>query len=334
MWKLLIFHFNFALLILNFSLSVGCKKSSSAQNLPPEKVIATVNKIPIALNAFERILSSEGWKYGIDIADEKNFKTIKMQILESLIKDTLLLQQAEKEGISLAKQEIQDDLTSFQSLYQQKNGLEKALEKQGLSLEVWQEERKNQLLIKKLAQSFGNKVGHVSKSEIKTYYQQNRSRFVQPEKIHLKQITTDSWEKSENLRKRILKGDSFEEMAKKYSLSPDREKGGDIGFFSRGTMPAEFDTVGFTLEKGELSPVIQSTYGYHIFKLVDRIPPKNIPLEQVEKDIRSQIQTSLGKKAFDTWYQEKRKNAEIYINQAALDEFQPEAQEGIADNEE
>ncbi|MBO4600437.1 MAG: peptidylprolyl isomerase [Bacteroidales bacterium] len=73
------------------------------------------------------------------------------------------------------------------------------------------------------------------------------------------------------LRERILKGDKFSMLAKLYSQDPgSASKGGELGFFGRGRMVSEFEAAAFALKPGEVSPIVETQYGFHIIQLIER----------------------------------------------------------------
>lgn len=73
------------------------------------------------------------------------------------------------------------------------------------------------------------------------------------------------------LRERILKGDNFSMLARLYSQDPgSATKGGELGFFGRGRMVAEFEAAAFALKPGEVSPIVETEYGFHIIQLIER----------------------------------------------------------------
>lgn len=73
------------------------------------------------------------------------------------------------------------------------------------------------------------------------------------------------------LRERIVKGESFSMLATLYSQDPgSAKKGGELGFFSRGQMVAEFESAAFSLKPGEVSPIIETQFGFHIIQLIER----------------------------------------------------------------
>jgi peptidyl-prolyl cis-trans isomerase C len=75
---------------------------------------------------------------------------------------------------------------------------------------------------------------------------------------------------AEQCRQEILEGQSFAEVAKRVSKCPSGSKGGDLGYFTRGQMVPQFDKVAFELPVGELSPPVQTQFGWHLLTVTDR----------------------------------------------------------------
>jgi len=104
-------------------------------------------------------------------------------------------------------------------------------------------------------------------------------------------------EKEEKIRKRAEKlleeingGADFEKLAKQYSEDTvSAEKGGDLGYFSRGTMVKPFEKMAFSLKPGELSPVVKTPFGFHIIKIEDVKEAGVKPLEQVKSEIEKEL---------------------------------------------
>lgn len=73
------------------------------------------------------------------------------------------------------------------------------------------------------------------------------------------------------LRERVIKGEKFSMLATLYSQDPaSAKKGGELGFFSRGDMVADFESAAFALKPGEVSPIVETQYGFHIIQLIER----------------------------------------------------------------
>jgi parvulin-like peptidyl-prolyl isomerase len=74
---------------------------------------------------------------------------------------------------------------------------------------------------------------------------------------------------AQDLKIRISKGESFANLAKEHSIDVSKKRGGDLGFFARGSMVSEFEKTAFALEKGQVSDIIKTQFGYHIIKRLD-----------------------------------------------------------------
>jgi parvulin-like peptidyl-prolyl isomerase len=89
------------------------------------------------------------------------------------------------------------------------------------------------------------------------------------EKIRCSHILVEKMSTAEQLLQRLAKGESFEALAAQYSIDGSRKRGGDLGYFGRGTMVREFENAAFALKKGEISGLVKTQFGYHIIKRTD-----------------------------------------------------------------
>ena len=85
-------------------------------------------------------------------------------------------------------------------------------------------------------------------------------------KIHCAHILVEKLSVAQELRAKIAKGESFANLAKEYSIDVSKKRGGDLGFFGRGMMVSEFEKAAFALQKGQVSDVVKTQFGYHIIK--------------------------------------------------------------------
>ena len=113
--------------------------------------------------------------------------------------------------------------------------------------------------------------------------------------------------------KAVKKGESFEALAKKFSISPDAAEGGDIGFVPKGVIGV-FDTV-FNYKTGQISPVLKSSYGFHFIKVIDKISATQMNFEQAKKKIYEVISSEKQQAAFTLWLETAIKNAKIEKNE-------------------
>lgn len=123
------------------------------------------------------------------------------------------------------------------------------------------------------------------------------------EQVHARHILVETKEEAQAALERLEKGEDFAALARELSTDEaSKEKGGDLGWFPRRLMVPEFEAVAFTLEPGEVSQVVQSTFGYHVIEVLER---------EEERELEPQALQRLRNKAFFDWLEEQREAAVI-----------------------
>jgi len=151
----------------------------------------------------------------------------------------------------------------------------------------------------------------VSSKEIEDYYQNNQEKFGQPKRVKVRHIliradakdaeaSAKAKQKAESVQKEAAGGKDFSQLAKQYSEDPGtKERGGEIGFITKGMVVPEFEQAAFSMKVGEVSPVIQTPYGFHILKVDDIQEARTEPLEKVKDQIDALLR---NRKARDMAY--------------------------------
>ncbi|MGW8289312.1 MAG: peptidylprolyl isomerase [Candidatus Bathyarchaeia archaeon] len=88
-------------------------------------------------------------------------------------------------------------------------------------------------------------------------------------KVHCAHILVKTEKEVNNILERLKKGEKFWAIAKDVSLCPSKKRGGDLGTFGRGQMVKEFETAAFALDKGQISGIVKTQFGYHIIKRLE-----------------------------------------------------------------
>ncbi len=141
----------------------------------------------------------------------------------------------------------------------------------------------------------------ISDTELKAQYQQNIQQYEVPNRVHAEHILlmtvgkTDAeveeiHQKAEDVLKQAKKGANFEDLAKKYSEDPgSKDKGGDLGWITQGQTVPEFEKTAFGLDKGKISDLVKTQYGFHIIKVLDKETAHTKPFEEVKDSIRTPL---------------------------------------------
>ena len=124
----------------------------------------------------------------------------------------------------------------------------------------------------------------VSEADAKKYYDQQVGSAKPQEEVHARHILVDSEALAKELRDKITKGEDFVALAKQHSKDPgSKDEGGDLGYFGRGQMVPVFEDTAFKLAKGEVSPPVQSQFGWHIVKVEDRRQRGAPPFDSIKE---------------------------------------------------
>ncbi|HCL86957.1 MAG TPA: peptidylprolyl isomerase [Comamonadaceae bacterium] len=147
-------------------------------------------------------------------------------------------------------------------------------------------------MLGKRTESQSRPTGPVLESLARQNYQAQQKRFQQPERVRARHIliplnAPDARAHAEDLRRQVLAGASFEELAKEFSKDPgSAAKGGDLGFFTRGKMVAPFEEAAFALDKpGAVADVVESKFGFHVIQLVDKRAAGIQPFDEVKEQL-------------------------------------------------
>jgi len=118
--------------------------------------------------------------------------------------------------------------------------------------------------------------------------------------------------KAKDVLKKVKGGEDFSELAKAYSIdSATSENSGEIGTISRGQMDEAFEKAAFGLEKNSISDIVQTSEGYHIIKVTDKVPAKEAELKAVKDNVYATILEERINEEYTSWLDEKQEEYKI-----------------------
>ncbi len=246
------------------------------------------------------------------------FQELVHDVLDKVIDDYTIIAYGIKKGIEVPVGQIDKGVEEKQKKINPKS-FENFLNENEISFGRWRQLTEDEIKVKYVLEREIGKDIKVTMEEIQSHYYKNLESYAVPERVRVRHIVTDSLKKADEIYKRILEGENFAKLAINHSLSPDRAKGGDLGYFARGTFPKEFDDACFKLTKGELSPVVQSQYGFHIFKLLDKKPAGRKDLSEVAAQIQEGLYGEKLKTRYDVWLSKVKKEVKVEISQEVVD---------------
>jgi parvulin-like peptidyl-prolyl isomerase len=289
---------------------------------PDSPIVESKGRTFISIREFNDTFSDymKRWAYSDDQSSSLPFEELmklKMAVLERMIEEKLILQKAREINIDISKEEIDYIWKDIMKDYTEAD-FDAIRMRESINVNRLMDQIRKEILKMKVINRFLGEKVKVDLEEARIYYEQRKDLYRIPDQVRAGQIVVPSEREAKNIVSQLKKGARFYELAKRYSISPEGKKGGDLGFFGPGQMPNEFDKVVFSLAPGHYSPIVSSPYGYHIFFVYERRKGGIQPFKDVMARVITSLQEEKMRKCYNEWIGEMRKEAEIKINSKLL----------------
>jgi peptidyl-prolyl cis-trans isomerase SurA len=294
-----------------------------------EKVAAVVgDNIILASEVEEKAapMLADAGKIGDPAKRSARATALRREVLDRLIDDELILQQASELKLSVTNEQVDqsiDEIKKQNSL--DDDQLREALRGQGMSMAGYRADLKRQLLrYRVLNIAVGSRVS-ISDEEVKGYYERHMKEGgnVQVRASHIFVAIPDGADAStvaekqawaQKLLDRARGGEDFAKLAKQYSDDPaTRGDGGDLGTFGKDMLPKAIEEIVFSMKVGELAGPVRADRGFHVIKLVSRTVKDAKPLAEVQDDIRIQLRQKEMEKQTKSYLAELRKKTLVDV---------------------
>ncbi len=264
--------------------AVGEAEAEAAEaETSPDAVVATVNGTEIKAGLLNKVLKQ--------VPAIPGATNMKKEILDKLIDLELIAQAAEKEGL-----DKDPDFVAGLDMY-----------------------KKQQLFAIYLSKAIVGTV-KAEPEELQKYYDENKSQFETGEQVRASHILVDSEEKAIEIKKKLDGGADFAELAKSDSTCPSSSRGGDLGYFGKGSMVPEFEQAAFALKVDEVSEPVKTQFGWHIIKLTGRNEAGVKSFEDAKPEIEKKVLEKKQQKAYEDLLANLRKEASITVNITEMEE--------------
>lgn len=258
--------------------------SGQSQEMVLDRIAAVVGKNVI----LQSDIDAQYFQYRLQEGGiQGSESTVKCQIVENLLYQKLLLNQAQIDSVEVTDSEVEQNINQRMRYFIAQFGSEEKLEEfySKSILEIKEDMRElihNQMMVERLQQQITMDV-KVTPSEVRSFFDklpEDSIPLINAE-VEIGQITRmppvtieekmKIRKKMKGFRDRILEGEKLSTLAILYSEDPgSAKKGGELGFVGRGELYPEFEAVAFKLKKGEVSEIIETEAGYHILELIER----------------------------------------------------------------
>lgn len=302
-----------------------------------EEIIARVNNQVVTLSDYQKAGQGLAQEVQQDCPNctpdriQALVKEREKNLLRDMIDQQLLIERAKDMNISVETDLIKrlDEVRKENNLASMED-LEKAVESQGIAWEDYRTQLRNSLMTQEvIRREVGGRMD-IGNDEVKQYYEAHKEQFNRPEEVALAEIFLSTEGKSpeemaavrtraEDLRNRVVKGEDFAELAKRYSGGSTAQQGGDLGVFEHGQLAKQLEDAVFPLEKGQISEVIQTKTGFEILKVLDHFQAGLQPLDKVEGEITNHIYQEKMEPALRTYLAQLREESYVMVKPGYTD---------------
>ncbi len=277
-------------------------------------VIADCNGDTIPKAEFENAVRAFEQRAGGSVPPEKRDEVYR-GVLDDLVAYRLLKQEVAARQMTTTDAEVDARIGAFKQQMGSEANFKAALQAQQLTEATLREDAKTDILVNKLLEQEVNQKILVKPSDIATFYEKNPDRFQQAESVRVAHILVlvpqgadektraAAKARAETALKAAKAGQDFAQLARRYSNDASAQRGGDLGFIPKGQMVPAFEAAAFALAPGQVSDLVETQFGYHVIKGLEKRPSRIVPFVeaagQIEQFLEQQQRQEKGKALVD-----------------------------------
>ena len=271
---------------------------ATSRHYSENKVIATVGDTKIKEKELKNVMNPLFYMNGKNKMTNEDIDYYEQNMIEHIVTTEMLYKEAIKNKVNLDKDTIDEQYKNYMDSIYKTFGLDEQayLKEFGIT----KDEMRKSIEKEAVAAMYIDQKSQVTDEQVKDYYEKNKKDFNQISASHIlikntdengKKLSDEKLKQNKNLAEDILKkaleGGEFTQLANKYSEDGSAQNGGDLGYFGKGDMVAEFEKAAFSLNDGQIYPeVVETQYGYHIIK---KTGEKELSFNDVEGNLKQQL---------------------------------------------
>ena len=259
------------------------------------------------------------------------YPKIYKEMTDTLVANILLTQAAEKSSLVISDEAVAEEVAKIEANAPEGKNLRDLLAENKMDFDEWKSDLRKQMLVGKLVEEKTAATEEATIIETAAFYEENLASFKTPETVSASHILlkfgpedTDEAKAKQKadlvaIREQIEAGGNFEELAAKNSDCPSAQQGGVLGSFTREQMVPEFSDAAFGMTVGDISPIVETKFGYHIIKVTDHQEAGVKSLSDVKDQLQGYLTAQKKREALVAYIEELKKNADVVSHQQDFD---------------
>jgi parvulin-like peptidyl-prolyl isomerase len=250
-----------------------------------EDIIITVGQRDISEDELRRDVKRITFEMGIT---DQEVRLGLQTLINKVVDEYLIMEYGKELQITILDSELESAINEITKDYPEEIFQAMLLERY-VDFKEWKKWLRQELLIKKIVTNALKNLPPITYQEIKAYYDSHQEEFKHPRKVELMQIVTKTRDEAKDMVKQLGDGADMGELAKQFSIAPEAEDSGYLGWIDKGGLDASMDNVIFSLPLGKISTIVETPYGYHIFRVISALPEGYTSLPDSMQHIESKL---------------------------------------------
>ncbi|MGZ3722061.1 MAG: peptidyl-prolyl cis-trans isomerase [Bdellovibrionales bacterium] len=306
--------------ILPFLFLAGCTLGKPGLS---QKVVLDVNGKQLTAQAFAQELAYRlKDQDALSAKDPKTVNMMKAKIAQEFTVQTLCEDWAKENSIVVKAESLDEQIKKIQQSYPDDLAFQQALVEEGTTFKAWRDRLQNTLLQKTIVRKLLENSQEPSAEEIQAYFNDHKAEFSVHETAQIRQILVATESDAKSIDEQLKHGKKMTDLAKKYSISPEGPQGGNVGWLEKGV--SDVFEPAFHMKVGQRSPVVKSSFGFHIFELTGRKPSRNKTFLESKDDIKRILMEKNEQSLYLAWLEEQTRKARVFKDQTFIDALQVE----------
>jgi peptidyl-prolyl cis-trans isomerase C len=293
-----------------------------------DPIIVTVNDRSLTRSQAERLAREAMLHQGLppQMADQyiaQAGEQLEKQAIEQFISQTLMRTEAERRQEPVTDADIDTAISHLKESLPPGMPLEQILAAQGVTVNDLRRDVIANERLRKLFEAETSGTSPITDAQVSAFYKENTEQFTTEESVEARHVLIGceadaapdkraaAKAKAEEARKQIVAGEDFAEVAKAKSTCPSRQDGGALGAMQRGRVVPEFEKAMFTQPIGEIGPVVETQFGYHVIQVTGKKPGGTATQADVAEQIREHLTSQAREECFGRFLQTLRAKAQI-----------------------
>ncbi len=285
----------------------GAPAPAVVKPVPAElpEVVARVNGEAVKRDELQMAIRNLEGRAGSSVPPDQRDRVYR-EVLDRIIGYHLLVGETRARKIAAPPWDVDKRLTEIKSQFASEQAFDDMLKQRGLTQERLRQETADTIAVNQMLEKEFENVIVAADADVRKFYDENKARFHEEASVRASHILIRVDEKADaptkakakaqadDLAKQLKKGADFAELARKHSQDPgSAPNGGDLGFFGKGQMVPAFSDAAFAAKPGQVTPVVETPFGYHLIKVAETKPERDVSFDEVKAQIGEYLKQQL-----------------------------------------